>query len=250
MIIVRQKFGIFALLVGLVAMTASSPGQWLRRPAPTTPGPVPTAVVLDFSVGPRVSEKRDCCTRRIGYTEKEVVTEQDSRGWWLGRQDIYVNSNIGRIAADLLDERLREDCVYVPKSRGDLKYYYADKKDLLRDKFNLSSEELAKAILRLDPVSIGREMGVQKVVVGHICDAEVRKPRMPGSFASVASLTVAVFDVQSGRIEFEKCYVKIRNHSTQYFHFEKIAEEVSRDIQFLRAGQYVAEQHGGVGQGR
>jgi hypothetical protein len=200
-------------------------------------------VVLDFSVAPRVHEERDCCTRRLGFTEKEVVTEKDSRGWWLGRQDIYVNANIGRIAADLLTERLRNDCIYQVRSRSDLKYYYADKKDLLHDKFkNLSSDELKKAILLLDPVSIGRELGVQKVVVGHICDSELRKAVAPGSFASVASLTVAVFDVASGRIEFEKCYRKISNHQTQYFHFEKIAEEVARDIAFHRNGAEYGQQ--------
>lgn len=198
---------------------------------------MPTAVVLDFSVAPRVSEQRDCCTRRINYREKDVQTEKDSRGWWLGRQQIWVNANIGRMAADLLTDQLIEDCVYKVRSRGDLKYYYADKRDLIAKKFpNMSTDEVKKAILLLDPVSIGREMGVQKVIVGHICDAELRKAVAPGSFASVASLSVAVFDVASGQIEFQQCYTKIRNHSTQYFHMEKIAEEVSHDIMTNRVG--------------
>lgn len=213
-----------------------------NRPKITTAGP--TAVVLDFTVAPRVSESRDCCTRLVSYREKEVVTEKDSRGWWFGRQDIYVNSNVGRIAADRLTDELRKQCIYQVRSRADLRYYYADKKDLIRQKFgHLSSDELNKAVLVLDPVSIGREMGVQKVVVGHICDAELRKAVMPGSFASVASLTVAVFDVASGRMEFEKCYTKIANHSTQYFHFGKIAEEVTRDLAFQRVGSEAVQQH-------
>lgn len=232
-----------ATLAGLYPAPALAQFNLSNKPRLTTAGP--TAVVLDFSVAPRVSEYRDCCTRLVSYTEKEVVTEKDSRGWWLGRQDIYVNANVGRIASDLLTDALRTDCVYQVRSRSDLKYYYADKKDLIRKKFsNMSEDELKKAILLLDPVAIGREMGVQKVVVGHICDSELRKAVAPGSFASVASLTVAVFDVASGRIEFEKCYRKIRNHSTQYFHFEKIAEEVSRDIALHRAGaEYTQHYH-------
>lgn len=210
---------------------------------PVSTGPAPTAVVLDFSVSPRVSESRDCQTRRINYREKDVQTEKDSRGWWLGRQDIYVNANIGRIAGDLLSERIAEDCVYRLTSREDLKYYYADKKDLIRKKHNLNSDDLKKAILLLDPVAIGRELKVDKVIVGHICDSELRKAVMPGSFASVASLTVAVFDVRSGQIEFQQSYTKIRNKSTQYFHFEKIAEEISYDIMSNRIGIETARQY-------
>lgn len=231
-----------ATLTGLFPASALGQFNLSNKPRITTAGP--SAVVLDFSVAPRVSEHRDCCTRRISYTEKEVVTEKDSRGWWLGRQDIYVNANVGRMAADLITDALRTDCVYQVRSRSDLKYYYADKKDLIRKKFSqMSEKEINKAVLLLDPVAIGRELGVQKVVVGHICDSELRKAVAPGSFASVASLTVAVFDVATGRIEFEKCYRKIRNHSTQYFHFEKIAEEVSRDIAMHRAGADYAAQY-------
>ncbi len=226
-----------ALVLIMLGLAGPVQGQLVPRLKPQPPaGPVPTAVVLDFSVSPRVKEWRDCCTREINYKARDVVTEKDSRGWWLGRQDIYVNANVGRMAADLLSDELRDECVYQVRTRGDLKIYYADKKDLLNDKFKMSSDELAKAILLLDPVSIGREMGVDKVVVGHICDSELRKAVAPGSFASVASFQIAVFDVKSGMIEFQQCYSKIRNHSTQYFHYEKIAEEISHDILTNRVG--------------
>jgi len=236
----RNILVLLTVMLGIAPASAQF-AMWHKAPRPTAPAP--TAVVLDFSVAPRVSESRDCCTRRIGYTEKEVKTEKDSRGWWLGRQDIYVNSNIGRMAADLLSDQLQQECIYQVRSRADLRYYYADKKDLIRKKYSgMTDDDLKKAILLLDPVSIGREMGVQKVVVGHICDSELRKAVAPGSFASVASFSVAVFDVASGRIEFEKCYRKIRNHSTQYFHFEKLAEEVTKDITFYRVGNEPRQQ--------
>lgn len=239
----RPSMAFGLIVLSIIALPAPAQAQFnlFRRPSVSTPGP--TAVVLDFTVAPRVSESRDCCTRQVNYREREVRAESDSRGWWFGRQDIYVNSNVGRMAADLLTDELRNQGTYNVRSRSDLRYYYADKRDLIRGKFGqMSNDELQKAILVLDPVSIGRELGVQKVIVGHVCDAEVRKAVMPGSFASAASLTVAVFDVASGRMEFEKCYAKIRYHSTQYFHMEKIAQEVTRDLIFHRAGSEAAQR--------
>jgi len=242
---ITRLFAVLSLQVLMLGAIAPVHAQLIPRLKPKAPtGPAPSAVVVDFSVAPRVSESRDCCTREIGYTSKDVETEKDSRGWWLGRQDIYVNANVGRIAADLLSDQLHRDCVYSVQSRGNLKYYYADKKDLIKKKFpKMSNDDLKKAILLLDPVSIGREMGVEKVIVGHICDSELRKAVAPGSFASVASFSVAVFDVASGQIEFQQCYSKIRNHSTQYFHYEKIAEEVSHDIMVNRVGLQTIQQY-------
>ena len=208
------------------------------------PGPCPTAVVLDFSVAPRVVEKRECCTRRLTYTEKELVTEKDYRGWWLSHQDIFVNSNVGRMAADIFSDYLRDNSLYAITSRGDLKYYYADKRDLITKKLDLKGDALEKALLQLDPVTIGKEMGVDKVIVGHICDSELRKAVAPGSFASVVSMNVAIFDVATGKLDWDKCYTKIRNHSTQYFHYEKIAEEFGEDVRHLRGGTMVPSWSG------
>lgn len=195
-----------------------------------------TAVVLDFSVAPRADEKRDCCTRRLTYTEKQVVTEKDYRGWWLTHQDLFFNSNVGRMAADIFAEYLRDNGIYQVVSREDLKYYYADKRDLIQKKLQLKGDALERSLLQLDPVMIGREMGVDKVIVGHICDSELRKSMAPGSFASVVSMNVAIFDVASGTLDFDKCYQDIRNHSTQYFHYEKLAAIFAKDVLGLRAG--------------
>lgn len=191
---------------------------------------LPTAVVLDFSLSPRVVESREYCTRRLGFDAKDVVTEKDRRGWWLSRQDLYFNGNAGIMAADIFNDTFREKCVFRVASRGDLKKYYADKRELLNDKFSLSSEQLRKALVQLDPISIGREMGVDKVVVAHICDSELRKAVMPGSFASAISMNVAIFDVATGRLEFDRCYQEVKRKTTTYFHYEALAAQVTKEI--------------------
>lgn len=232
------------LLVVFALLPAVALAGWFGHQHSNPTGTCPTAVVLDFSVAPRVQERRDCCTRELGFFEKEVITEKDYRGWWFSHQDIFVNSNVGRMAADIFAEYLRDNALYSVVSREDLKYYYADKRDLITKKLNLKGEALEKALLQLDPVSIGKEMGVDKVIVGHICDSELRKAVAPGSFASVVSMQVVIFDVATGQLEFTKCYRKIRQHSTQYFHYEAIAEELGEDIRHHRGGTMVPSYSG------
>lgn len=235
----HRIFARTAVVFLVCALPVFAQGRLFGHRHADPPGPCPTAVVLDFSVSTRAQEVRDCCTRELMYYEREVKTEKDRRGWWLGRQDLYFNSNVGRMAADLFADHLRDASLYNIISRGDLKYYYADKRDLIKKKLNLNGEALEKALLLLDPVAIGREMGVEKVIVGHICDSELRKGALPGSFASVASFQVAIFDVASGRLEYERCFRDHRNHSTQYFHYEKLAEEFGEEVRHHRGGQMV-----------
>lgn len=216
----------FVLAVVPLSFISVSYGQQIQP----TAGVLPKAVVLDFTVGPRIAERRDPQTRELIRTEKEVKTEKDSRGWWFGRQDIYVNENVGRIASDLISEQIKTDQTYSILSRYDLKYYYADKKDLISKKLSLTGDDLKKSILVLDPVKVGQELGVQKVIVGHICLSELTKSRKIGNFTSEAILDVVMYDVATGRVEFHQRYDSRRKHSTQYFHYEKIAENVSNDL--------------------
>lgn len=215
-----------ALALFLIPVGTASFGQQAAAPVHSQP----KAVVLDFTVGPRIAERRDPVTRELIQTAKEVKTERDSRGWWFGRQDIYVNENIGRIASDLISEQIKNDQTFPVLSRHDLKYYYADKKDIIRKRLELSGDELKKSILVLDPVKVGQELGVQKVIVGHICLSELSKSRRVGNFTSSAILDVVMYDVATGRVEFHQRYDSDRKHSTQYFHYEKIAEQVSNDL--------------------
>jgi hypothetical protein len=39
-----------------------------------------------------------------------------------------------------------------------------------------------------------------------------------------------VFDVKTGQIVFDKCYSKFANHETQYFLYEKVANQVAADL--------------------
>jgi hypothetical protein len=188
------------------------------------------AVVLDFPMAPRIVETRDPCTRQLQFTEKPVETEKDIRSWWLGAQDVYYNANMGKIGADLVSDSIRARGPFELYSREDLKYYYADKKELLAKKFNLSTKAQNEAILELNPVSIGRDIGVDKVIVGHICDSEFRRNRATSFHTSATSFNISVYDVRTGKVEFNQNYGRVKGLTSTYTNFEGEAQRIAADL--------------------
>lgn len=186
--------------------------------------------VLDFSVAPRVVERRDE-RRRLVRTEKSVTTEKDVRGWWFGSNDVYYNENVGRIAADIFDEELRKSPMFDVYSRQDLRRFYAEKAARIAKKLNMDDKQARASLEKLDPLAIGRELGVDKVVVGRICDAEFRKNRTFGPFASVTSFNVSVYDVKTGHVDFSKTYGGHDMFTSVYGNFESRAKKFAKEFQ-------------------
>jgi len=186
--------------------------------------------VLDFSVAPRIEERRDA-RRRLVRTEKPVTTEKDVRGWWFGSNDVYYNENVGRIAADIFDEELRKLPGLELFSRQDLRRYYAEKVSKISKKLKIDEKQARASLEKLDPLAVGRELGVDKVVVGRICDAELRKNRTFGPFASVTSFNVSIYDVKTGQVEFSKTYRTHDNFTSVYANFESRAKKFAKEYQ-------------------
>lgn len=218
------------LLLGVCAAAAGAEARRSPRAQAPVSGSNITAVVLDFCVVPRVVERRDPCTRKLEWNEKPVQAEKDVRGWWFGSQDIYYNPNIGRVAADIVSSALMESGALNMHSREDLKYYYADKRDALRAKLKLSSKQLDRALLMLDPVKIGRELGLDKVIAGKICDSETRHSRAFGYFASAVSFNVTVYDVASGKAEYARDFRGIMGLGSQSLTIEENAKELAAEL--------------------
>lgn len=202
-------------------LTGCSVIAWFNRQPVAVPST--RVAVLDFSLAPRVVEQRDCKTRDLHYAEKPVETEKDVRGWWFGSQDVYYNGNMGLIAADLFSDAL---CAkgWIVYPRPDLRKYYADKKEILGSKLKLGGADLERALWKLNPVEIGREIGADKVVVGHISDSELRHNRALGGFGTSVGFRVSVYDVKTGALELTKEFSGFHRSSTPYAVYEDSAD--------------------------
>ncbi len=221
-----------ASCLALASIASAWPSFGFKRSKPEAPKEKIKIAVLDFSVAPRVVERRDE-RRRLVRSEKPVETEKDVRGWWFGSNDVYYNANIGRIAADIFDEELRKLPELDVYSRQDLRVLYAEKKQKIAKKLKLDDKAAAASLDRLDPLAIGRELGVEKVVVGRICDAELRKNRTFGPFASVTSFNVTVYDVKTGQVDFSQSYRGHDNFKSVYGNIESRAMKFARKYQQL-----------------
>ena len=213
------RFALAAVLVA-AAIGASAASSGSRRGQAARP----KVVVLDFSLAPMTIETRDE-NRQLVKTDKPVETSKQIRGWWLGGQNVYYNANMGRIAADLFSSAIREGCTYDVISRENLKYYYADKRDVLRKTLKLDEKQANDAILQLDPLKVGREVGADKVVVGAICDSERRHSRASGYYATVSNYTVRVLDVRTGAEDYSTQFVGYHGHQNPYGAFEADAAQ-------------------------
>jgi curli biogenesis system outer membrane secretion channel CsgG len=225
------------LLLGAVAFAQSRPAAAREASAPCPVSPCPRIVVLDFSLAPRIVETRDE-NRRLQYSDKTVETEKEVRGWWFGSTDVYFNDGIGKTAADLFSEALRDQAGFNQYSRENLRYYYADKKDVVRDKLGMKDEkELDRAMWTLNPVSVGREVGADKVVVGHICDSEKRRSRAFGYNGTMNAYQVSVYDVRTGRMEYSQEFYGWRGRRSQYGAFEEDAAKFAAGLARFYSGK-------------
>lgn len=211
-----------ALLAGLPLLAAAQPCPVAKA--------CPTIAVLDFALMDRCLEERDPCTRELNYEQKPYETGKHIRGWWTSAQNVYYNANIGRQAADIVTREIQAQGVAKTVSRQQIRYYMQDKRDLLQSKLDLDEKQSYLALLKLDPVQVGRELGADKVVVGRICDAELRNSRFSTYFASAATFEVAVIDVRSGQVEWNESYGGWRGHQSLYGAFEHYGRQVVEDI--------------------
>lgn len=135
----------------------------------------------------------------------EVKTPKEIKGWWFGARDIYYNPYVGETFADVLADEIAKQCPFIDVySRMDIKYYLVSKRNILKRHFpGLKDPEITQTINELDPVDIGRDLGVDKVITGVIYDCHTSHHRTFHWWSSVIEAEVKLIDVDSGNVEWQ-----------------------------------------------
>lgn len=217
--------------------------------APTPIQPLPSLpsfrlAVLDFRVP---DSWRD--------PEAPDRVDRELKGWWFSSRDIWHNPGIGRVAGDIFHHKINLLSFVNTVSRVDIKYYMADKRELIRqalDKKRAELEaggtppELAEAqrirdmseadydrlLERLPPREIGLELKCDRVLVGRIHEGYLAHHRAFDIHWSYVDLEVSLIDVDTGRVVWHKRGQYKKNFASTSFLLEAVAEQMIEAMKF------------------
>jgi len=168
------------LLIAGTATGCARQGRPAVKPLHTT------MLIMDFSVPE-------------AYDPASVVK---AGGWWFGAYRDYRNPNAGEQFADVLTLQLRAEAGdWVSLfDRLRLRQYFARKRALLANEFAaLAPEEIDRLMEQTPPEAFARDLGADKVLVGHI-DSTMKKNSATHFTRSRVSLQASLIDVDTGRV--------------------------------------------------
>ncbi|HOE96810.1 MAG TPA: hypothetical protein PLS90_09560 [Candidatus Sumerlaeota bacterium] len=135
------------------------------------------------------------------------TTPRAIRGWWFGARTVRQNPRAGQMIADSLNRAMAEYDFINLYSAIDLRYYFADKRQILEDTYpHLSEGEIQDLLGQVDPLDYGKELGADKILTGRIIRQYLAENRTIHWWWSVAEIEAQVIDVQTGRVEWSERY--------------------------------------------
>lgn len=178
---------------------------------PLPPAPSFRLAVLDFAVP---SEWRD--------PVMPDKLKKERKGWWFGSRDIWRNPGYGRAAADALAREMNQLPFVHMVSRADVAYYMGAKLKLIRETLDEQRRKLEKSdnlkdwqeaeriraltdadydrlVETLPPREIGRELKVDRVLVGRVHEAYLAHNRTIHWYWSRVDIEAQLIDVESGK---------------------------------------------------
>lgn len=159
------------------------------------------------------------------------TTPRAIRGWWFGATTIRQNERAGMSMFDTLQRRLTGlDYMYL-YSPIELKYYFADKRDLLNKTYPYLSQPEANELLAQVPhIDYARELGADKIIGGRIIRQYMGENRSIHWWWSRLDVEAWVMDVASGQIEWQKKYELRDQFASMNGMQEEAADKIIRDI--------------------
>ena len=164
------------------------------------------------------------------------------RGWWFGARTIRQNPRAGEMLAEDLNRDLARLEFVNLYSQIDMRYYFAEKRRLLKKSYNeLSNEEIEQLLGQVPVTEYARELGADKILTGRIIRNYMAENRTIHWWWSLAEVECNVIDVASGKTEWTRHYVLSEQLASQSSVLEDLSRRVVADLkkQYFRplAGQ-------------
>ena len=224
---IRMNTRLLALVSFTIAAVCASSGCAGPRP-PRSPLKIRLAVLDLLPPG------QERLTKDFKIKQRE--------GWWFGSQDVYQDPNVGiRVAdmlANLLAGRLNRSDSLTVDSRYDFRIYLENKKERLQKQFpkltKAQIDELALNALVDNPAEVGRELQVDRVLTGQIVDERMDNSRFWQFWTSRLVVRLGMFDVETGKIVFDRVFTKTRFCGSP----DMVAQALADDVAEWMAKQY------------
>jgi hypothetical protein len=157
---------------------------------------------------------------------------REIRGWWFSARTIRRNPRGGQLLADAISQNLANYSFINQFSPIDLRYYFADKRQMLVKAYpNLKDPELDDLLGKVPPLDYARELGADKLVAGTIDRLYVGENRTIHWWWALLSVELKVVDVRTGNVEFSKDYRVWQNFSSTEDAEQTIADRFVKDLE-------------------
>jgi len=182
-------------LIGLVAMLGCT-----RKQAVPVFGPKMgiTIAVMEFQV------------------PENITATKEIKGWWFGSHDVLRNPNMGRWVSDRYSRALNQtpNLTTVPRVR--IKYYFADKTDLIKSNFSrqFNDQELLTLLYQAPADRFGQELETDYILRGKVNDCYTGRNRTIDTYWSYIDLSAEMIDSRNGTVVWSSAFkLKKRWHS-------------------------------------
>lgn len=162
-------------------------------------------------------------------------TPRAIQGWWFGAKTIRENPRGGIMLAEITTRRLAELDYLNLISVIDLRYYFANKRQLLKDKLGdtypgLDDKQIEQLVSKVPAIEYGKDLGVDKVLSGRILRQYMGENRTVHWWWSVLDVECQVSDVSTGKVEWTHHYVLRKQFASENYLQEELADRIVEDL--------------------
>ena len=170
----------------------------------------------------------------LPFTQPQAMSENPLavRGWWFGARTIRQNPRGGDMLAEILSHKMGRLDYLNLYSTIDMKYYFANKRQLLKDAYpHLADKELAALIDGVPPLEYAKDLGADKVLSGRILRMYMGENRTIHWWWSTLAVECQVTDVATGKVEKTFQYDLRHQFASLSSMEEEVADRLIKDLE-------------------
>lgn len=161
----------------------------------------------------------------------ETTPTRDIHGWWFGARTIRMNPRAGASLSETISQALASHTFINQYSPIDLRYYFADKREMLGKAYpQLGDAEIDDLLSKVPPVRFARELGADKLVTGRIERNHLGENRTIHWWWSVLDAEIQVVDVRTGTVEWTRRYHYWKNFASPEDLQQRMAQRFVKDL--------------------